>query len=129
MRDALERTEKTSNIIDYEIYRFVFETAIEIYDEILENSKSFPEDKVFIIEQIQNYSKLVCVNLAEAWHGKKNKSSFIKKLSDAAQAASKTQIWLEYASKYNFLDPKIFKKIDSKYEDIFEMVCHGMKDN
>ncbi len=113
--------------MDFDIYRFVFETAIEIFEEIFETSKKFPKDKPFLIDQVRKYSKLVCVHLAEAWRMKKNKLFFANKLSDAAQAASKTQIWLEYASRCNYIDKNIFKKIDTKYEDIFDVLCYGMK--
>ncbi|MEW6569892.1 MAG: four helix bundle protein [Nitrospirota bacterium] len=120
--------EKTGEIIDIDVYRFVFETAIEIFDEIFEVSKDFPEEKVFLTEQLRKHAKQVCENLAEAWHVKNDKSALICRLSDAAQAASKAQTWLEYASKCQFLDQRTFQRLDTKYEDIFEVLCQGMKD-
>jgi four helix bundle protein len=118
---------KTNGDLDFEVYHFVFETAIEIFEEIFEASKSFPREKYFLTDQVRKHSKLVCTNLAEAWRMKENPSVFINKLSDAAQAASKTQTCLELASKYNYIGMEIFKKIDSKYEDIFELLCNGTK--
>jgi four helix bundle protein len=111
------------NVREFEVYRFVFETAIEIFEEIFETSKSFPKEKKFLTDQVRRYSRSVCTNLAEAWHMKKNKSSFINKLSDAAQAASRTQLFLEYASKCKYIDSRVFRKLDSKYEDIFDILC------
>jgi four helix bundle protein len=111
------------NTKEFEVYRFVFETAIEIFEEIFETSKNFPKEKKFLTDQVRRYSRSVCTNLAEAWHMKKNKSSFINKLSDAAQAASRTQLFLEYASKCKYIDSRVFRKLDSKYEDIFDMLC------
>lgn len=111
------------NVKEFEVYRFVFETAIEIFEEIFETSKNFPKEKKFLTDQVRRYSRSVCTNLAEAWHMKKNRSTFINKLSDAAQAASRTQLFLEYASKYKYIDSRVFTKLDSKYEDIFDMLC------
>ncbi|MDQ7787879.1 MAG: four helix bundle protein [Thermodesulfovibrionales bacterium] len=113
---------------DFEVYRFVFETAIEIFEEIFETSRSFPKEKTFLTEQIRKHARLVCTNLAEAWHMKKQKACFINKLSDAAQAASKTQLFLEYSSKYNYIDHGVFRKLDSKYEDIFDILCDVTRD-
>lgn len=116
------------NVKDFGVYRFVFETAIEIFEEIFETSRNFPQEKKFLTEQIRKHARSVCTNLAEAWHMKKQKASFINKLSDAAQAASKTQRFLEYGSKCKYIDPGVFRKLDSKYEDIFDILCDVMRD-
>lgn len=129
MRDIMERKEKVKDIIDYELFKFVFETLVEIHDEIFEISRGFPADKLVLVKQLRNYSKLVCTEIAEAWKWRTDKSEFIKKLSDSAHAASKTQICLEYASKYNIIDATVFKRLDSKYEDMFELLCLGIKED
>jgi len=89
--------------LDYEVYHFVFETAVEIFEEVFEVSKSFPRDKNHLIDQVRSHSRLLCTNLAEAWRAKEENSIFVNKLSDAAQAALKTQTCLELASKHNFI--------------------------
>lgn len=129
MKNILEKKEKVKDIIDYELFKFVFETLVEIHDEIFEISRGFPADKLVLVKQLRNYSKLVCTEIAEAWKCRTNKSEFIKKLSDSAHAASRTQICLEYASKYNIIDVTVFKRLDSKYEDMFELLCLGIKED
>ena len=113
--------------LDSEAYNFIFETATEISEEVTEASKSFPREKLSLANQVCRHSMLVCINLEEAWRMKEHKTLFLGKLSEAAQAASKTQDCLEFASKYNYIGREIFKKIDAKYEDIFEdifiMLC------
>jgi len=56
-------------------------------------------------------------------------SALISKLSDAAEAASKAQNYLEFATKYNYIEKDVFTRIDSRYEEIFEdifaMLCNG----
>lgn len=125
---AMYAEKSIRNVKDFEVYRFVFETATEIFEEIFETSGSFPQEKKFLTEQIRKHARLVCTNLAEAWHMKKQKASFINKLSDAAQAASKTQLFLEYASKCKYIEPGVFRKLDSKYEDIFDILCDVTSD-
>jgi hypothetical protein len=116
---------------DFEMYSFVVETAGEIFEEITMASKGFPEGKVYLADLACRHSKLVYINLQEAWRMKEHKTIFLDKLSDAAQAASKAQDVLKFASKYNYIDGKIFKKIDERYEDIFEeiftVLCNGKK--
>lgn len=122
MRDVKKRV---NGELDFEVYHFVFETAIEIFEEIFEASKNFPKEKFYLTDQVRKNSRMVCTSLADAWRMKENRAIFISKLSDAAQAASKTQTCLELASKYNFIGRETFHKIDSKYEDIFELLCDG----
>ncbi len=115
--------------LDYEVYHFVFETAIEIFEEIFEASKRFPKEKFYLTDQLRRHSKAVCINLAEAWRMQEQRSILVSKMSDAAEAASKAQNCLEFATKYNYIEKDVFKRIDSRYEEIFEdifaMLCNG----
>lgn len=117
--------------LNYEVYHFVFETAIEIFEEIFEASKSFPKNKFYLTDQVRRHSRSVCINLAEAWRMQEQRSVLVSKLSDAAEAASKAQNCLEFATKYNYIQKDLFKKIDSRYEEIFEdiftMLCNGKR--
>jgi four helix bundle protein len=114
--------------LDFEIYQFALETAIKIFEEIFEASKRFPKNKFYLTDQVRRHSKLVCVKLAEAWRIQEQTSALIGKLSDAAEAASKAQNCLACATKYNYIEKDVFKKIDFRYEkifeDIFAMLCH-----
>jgi hypothetical protein len=122
---------RTDSETDFDIYNFVFETAAEIFEEITGASKSFSKDKVYLADLACKHSKLVCIKLAEAWRMKEHKTFFLDKLSEAAQAASKTQDVLKFASKNNYIDREIFIKIDAAYENIFEdifsILCEGKK--
>ncbi|NWF97886.1 MAG: four helix bundle protein [Nitrospirae bacterium] len=123
----LQEIKKENEHIDFELYRFVFETAVEIFEEIFETSKRFPREKIFLIDQLRRHSKLVCINLAEAWRAKKDKDIFLDKISEAAQEASRVQNCLKFAVKCKFLGNDVYRKLDSKYEDIFEMLCDGVR--
>jgi four helix bundle protein len=114
-----------------EVYNFVFETASKISEEITRASKEFPKEKSYLAALACRHSQLVCINLEEAWRMQEHRTIFLDKLSDAAQAASKTQDVLKFASKYNYIKEEIYKRIDVKYEnmfeDIFEMLCDRNK--
>ena len=115
---------RTNGAVDNKIYHFIYLMATEISEEVDEVSRSFPKEKNYLADLIRRQSRLVCINLEEAWRMKEHKAVFLDKLSDAAQAASKTQNCLEFASRYNYIDRKIFIKLDNKYEDIFQMLCN-----
>jgi hypothetical protein len=128
MRYIKKRTEGET---DFDIYNFVFETAGEIFEIITGASGGFPKDKVYLADLACKHSKLVCIKLEEAWRMKEHRISFLDTLSEAAQAASKTQDALRLASKNNYFDREIFLKIDGAYENIFEdifsILCEGKK--
>ena len=123
----IQMVQKENEGMDFEVYRFVFETSVEIFEEIFETSKRFPEEKLFLTDQVRKDSKLVCIYLAQAWRMKQQKNIFLDKLSDAAQAASRAQTCLKFALKCRFIGNDIYRKLDSKYEDIFEMLCDGTR--
>jgi|GEM_PF-2311614 len=115
-----EWTNRINGKIDFEIYELVSETALQIFEEITRVARDFPNDKIYLADLVCRHSKLVCTNLEEAWRMKESRNAFVDKLSDAAQAASKTQDLLKFASANNYMDRKIFEKIDTEYENIFE---------
>lgn len=130
MNNIIDRTDKNKkNGFDIKTYRFVFETCTKIYEDIFETTKSFPVEKRFIIDQLRKYSKLVCIYLAEAWRMKNNRTFLINKLTAAEQAATKVQIWLEYSYKREYIKEIDFQRIDSQYENIFEILCCAIDNN
>lgn len=118
---------RINDMPDFDVYDFIFATAAEISDEIMAASKNFPKERIYLADQVRKHSRMVCVNLEEAWRMREHGTSFIDKLSEAAQAASRTQNYLKFASKHNYLDRTMFKRLDAKYEDIFALLCDGAK--
>jgi four helix bundle protein len=119
MREEGRKTKKISSVRELEVYKLAFKTAMEIF----EISKKFPkEERYSLTDQIRRSSRAVCTSLSEGWRKRRYKAVFINKLSDAAQEAAETQTWLESALACNYIDKKIFKKLDEKYEHIFAML-------
>jgi len=91
--------------------------------EIYNISKTFPkEERYSLTDQIRRSSRAVCANLAEAWRKRKYIAMFINKLTDAAQEATETQTWLEFALNCDYIDRETFDKLDERYEHIFAML-------
>ncbi|MDD5583988.1 MAG: four helix bundle protein [Candidatus Omnitrophica bacterium] len=104
---------------DLEVYKIAFEGAMEIH----EISKKFPsEEKYSLIDQIRRSSRSVCANIAEAWRKRKYIAMFISKLSDSAQEAAETQVWLEFALACKYIEKDIFDRLNEQYEHIFAML-------
>jgi four helix bundle protein len=83
-----KQTKRISSVRDLQVYRVVFDAAMEIF----EISKNFPvEEKYSLTDQIRRSSRSVCTNLTEAWRKRRYKAVFINKLSDAEQEAGETQ--------------------------------------
>lgn len=58
----------------------------------------------------------------EGWRKRRYKAVFINKLTDAAQEAAEAQTWLEFALKCSYINEKIYKNLNDKYEHIFAML-------
>ena len=117
--DERRSTQKLNSVRDLGVYKLAFETAMEIYN----ISKDFPrEEKYSLTDQIRRSSRSVCTNLAEAWRKRKYIAVFINKLSDSECEAAETQTWLEFSLECNYIDRKLFDKLDERYEHIFAML-------
>jgi four helix bundle protein len=105
---------------DLEVYKLAFEIAMAIY----EISKRFPtEEKYSLTDQIRRSSCSVCANIAEGWRKREYIAMFINKLSDSAQEAAETQVWLEFALACKYIGRDIFDRLDEQYEHIFAMLA------
>ena len=110
---------------DLDVYRKAFDAAVEIH--VI--SKSFPEDEKFsLTSQIRRSSRSVCANIAEAWRKRRYKRAFINKLSDAESEAGETQVWLEFAIKFDYLERGQAKSLFQTYDEILRTLV-GMINN
>ncbi len=115
-----KQAKKIGSVRDLEVYQLAFETAMQLY--VL--SKTFPQEEKFsLTDQIRRSSRSVCANLSEAWRKRRYKAVFLNKLSDAAQEASETQTWLEFALKCDYMNSKDFASLDEQYEHIYAMLA------
>ncbi len=80
-------------------------------------------------------SRSVCANLAEAWRKRKYKAAFIAKLNDCVREAccrqaeaAKTQVWLKFAVKCQYLTVEQGRELYVPYNQILsrlvKMISH-----
>ncbi|MEX0642437.1 MAG: four helix bundle protein [Pirellulales bacterium] len=104
---------------ELDVYKKAFDAAMDIF----EASKVFPKEEPYsLIDQIRRSSRSVCANLAEAWRKRRYEAAFIAKLSDAESEAAESQVWLEFAVKYNYLDRDRGGPLYQQYDEILRML-------
>ncbi len=69
-------------------------------------------------DQIRRSSRSVCANLAEAFRKRKYPKHFVSKLSDCEGEACETQVWLDFALKFNYISHEQYSSLDEKYEKV-----------
>jgi four helix bundle protein len=94
---------------ELDVYKLAFKTAVEIYH----LSKSFPKEETYsLTDQIRRSSRSVCANIAEAFRKRKYPKHFVSKLSDSEAEASETQVWLDFALEFNYINQEQFDYLD-----------------
>jgi four helix bundle protein len=107
----------------------VFQNAMEAAMKIYELSKKFPSEERFSLTvQMRGASRSVCSSLAEAWRKRRDKASFIAKLTDSECKACESQVWIEFARKCHYLDEDICKDLDSAYDLILGQLFKMMNE-
>ena len=90
---------------------------------IFELTKTFPvEERYSLVDQIRRSSRSVCANIAEAWRKRRYKAAFIAKMSDAESEAAETQVWLEFATRCNYMKAPLVSEIESAYDQIIGQI-------
>jgi four helix bundle protein len=90
---------------------------------IFQLTKHFPpEEKYSMVDQMRRSSRSVCANMAEAWRKRRYQAAFIAKLSDAESEACETQVWIEFASRCQYLDDATKDELDKVYDQILSQL-------
>jgi four helix bundle protein len=103
----------------------VYQKAYKLALEIFEITKSFPkEEKYSLTDQIRRSSRSVCSSIAEAYRKRRYEAHFISKASDADMENSETQVWLDFALSYKYIDKKVYQNFKEKSEEVGKMLNH-----
>ena len=106
---------------DLKVYQVAYQAALEIH----ELSKSFPrEEKYSLTDQIRRSSRSICANLAEAWRKRKYPKNFISKLSDSEAESGETQVWLDFAESFGYIDHETHNHLNDNCEHIIAMLIN-----
>lgn len=104
---------------DMDVYQSAFKVAKEIYF----ISKSFPvEEKYSLTDQIRRSSRSVCSNIAEAFRKRRYPKSFISKLSDSEGEAAETQVWIDFALAFNYIEEDKHDILYDQYDHILSQL-------
>lgn len=104
---------------DLKVYKKAFEAAVLIF----QLSKNFPtEESYSLTNQIRRSSRSVCANLAEGWRKRRYEKAFISKLSDAESEAAETQVWIEFAVQFDYLDRDKAASLYQSYDEIIRTI-------
>ncbi len=110
---------------DLKVYQNAKKAAMEIY----ELTKGFPkEEKFSLVDQIRRSSRSVCSNIAEAWHKRRYKASFVAKLSDSEGEAAETQVWLDFSHDCKYLNQDTYTRLDDEYAKIIGQLIRMIND-
>lgn len=113
--------QKITSHKDLKVYQLAFEATLQIQ----EITKSFPpEEKYSLTDQIRRSSRSVCANLAEMWRRRRYPKSFISKINDCETEAGETQVWLDLALAFAYIDHKTHNDLYDKYEHIIAMLIN-----
>ncbi len=106
---------------DLKVYQLAFNTALKIH----KISKSFPtEEKYSLTDQIRRSSRSVCANIAEAWRKRRYEKHFISKLSDVEAEAAESQVWIDFAHAFGYIDEETHSELFDKFEHIIAMLIN-----
>ncbi len=97
------------------VYQIAFDTAMLVF----ERSQTFPpEIRTQLTVPMIESSRLVCINIAQAWQKRCYESAFIAKLNQAETIAATTQVWIEFAVLCNYLEAESGQELHHQYQDI-----------
>ena len=104
---------------ELEVYELAFKIAVEIY----KLSKLFPKEETYsLTDQIRRSSRSVCANLAEAFRKRKYPKHFVSKLTDSESEAAETQVWLDFALEFGYIDEETYARLDSSCNSVIGML-------
>jgi len=104
---------------DLQVYQLAFQAAVAIY----QITMLFPpEEKYSLTDQIRRSSRSVCANLGEAFRKRRYPKSFISKLSDSEAEAAETQVWLDFALEFKYIDTEKHAFLFDKYDHILSQL-------
>ena len=91
--------------------------------EVFEFGKKFPSEERFsLTDQVRRSSRAVSGIIAEAWRKRRYPKSFVAKLNDAEAKVAETQVWLDYALAFNYINLAEYKPLYEKYEHLIAML-------
>ena len=100
-----------------------FQKAKEVANLIYDASKNFPtEERYSLTDQIRRSSRSVCACIAESYRKRQYPAHFVSKLTDSDMENAETEVWLDFANEYNYIDQETYRKIYSLNEEVAKLL-------
>lgn len=97
------------------VYQAAFESAMQVF----EQSRDFPiAEQEQLTPMLIRASRLVCVNIAQAWQKRRNQEAFIARLNHAETEAAATQVWIEFAVLCGYLEAEMGQELHHEYQQV-----------
>lgn len=97
------------------VYQAAFESAMQVF----ERSRDFPiAEQEQLTPMLIRASRLVCVNIAQAWQKRRNQQAFIARLNHAETEAAATQVWIEFAVLCGYLEAEMGQELHHEYQQV-----------
>jgi four helix bundle protein len=109
---------------DLKVYQKAFNQAVTIF-RLSDNFKK--SEKYSLTDQIRRSSRSVCANLGEAYRKRQYESHFVSKVSDADMENTETQIWLDFALEFKYLNREDHENLSNISEEIGRLLNHMMQ--
>lgn len=101
----------------------VYQKAMEGATRIYELTTSFPaEEKESMVNNIRRSSRLVCLNLAEAWQKRNDRKVFIEKLGDAESQVCQTQVWLDFSLRCSYIRETKYNELIAIFDQVIDQL-------
>lgn len=113
---------KTPRMPGYKTLK-AFQKAKEVANLIYDASKNFPtEERYSLTDQIRRSSRSVCACVAESYRKRKYPAHFVSKLTDSDMENAETEVWLDFANDYNYIDQETYRKIYSLNKEVAKLL-------
>ena len=100
---------------ELQVYQLAFESAMVVFD----LAKEFPaEEKERLTQPLVWSSRLVCVQVAEAWQRRRYLNAFVATLNKAEAKTAQTLTWLEFAVMCSYVDGQPGQELRQQYNQI-----------
>jgi four helix bundle protein len=80
------------------------------------------EERYSLTDQVRRSSRSVCACIAESYRKRKYPAHFVSKLTDADMENAETEVWLDFAYEYNYLNKDTYQKANSVNEEVAKLL-------
>ncbi len=102
-------------------YQKAFELALEIF----QLTKMFPaEERYSLSDQFRRSSRSVCSNLVEAYKRRRYRDYFVSKLNDAETENAETQVWIDFALAFGYINADTYQRLTEKNNEIAKLILY-----